>query len=128
VIVAKSKPAAKKTFQARHTLARISPTKVRAVADLVRGKTAEDALLLLAYEPRRGGPMLRKVIKSAMDNAMTDLDVKRHRLVVVEAHVDQGPLLSGRKRWRPVGMGRAHPIRKRTSHITVRLQEAGEEA
>jgi large subunit ribosomal protein L22 len=115
-----------KTFQASHRMARISPYKARPVVNLVRGKNVQEALQILEFEPRRAAPMIRKVIKSALANASSDLDVKLNRLVVVTAKVDGGPLLSGRKRFRPGPMGRAMPIRKRTSHISVVLAEAGE--
>ncbi len=117
-----------KSFHAAHRHARISPYKARPVIDLVRGRAVQQALNILAYEPRRAAPMIRKVIQSAMANASHDLDVDLRRLVVVEARVDGGPLLSGRKRWRPRAQGRAFPIRKRTSHITVTLAETVEEA
>ncbi len=116
-----------KTFTALHRGARISPYKARAVIDLVRGKPVQEALSLLEYEPRRAAPMIRKVIRSAMANASSDLDVDLNRLVVVDARVDGGPLLSGRVRFMPRAQGRAYPIRKRTSHIRVTLAEAGEE-
>jgi large subunit ribosomal protein L22 len=112
-----------KTFTALHRSARISPFKARPVIDLVRGRNVHEALRILEYEPRRAAPMVEKVIKSALANASNDLDVDLKGLVVVEACVDGGPLLSGRIRFRPVGMGRAFPIRKRTCHIRVALAE-----
>ncbi len=112
-----------KTFSASHRMARISPFKARPVVNLVRGKPVQVALELLAFEPRRAAPMLRKVIKSALANASSDLEVKLNRLVVVEAKVDGGPLLNGRMRFRPGPMGRGMPIRKRTCHISVKLAE-----
>jgi large subunit ribosomal protein L22 len=122
---AKSVKAAKgaKTFSASHRMARISPFKARPVVNLVRGKSVQVALDLLAYEPRRAAPMLRKVIKSALANASSDLEVKLNKLVVVEVKVDGGPLLNGRMRFRPGPMGRGMPIHKRTSHISVKLAE-----
>jgi large subunit ribosomal protein L22 len=112
-----------KTFTATHLRARISPFKARPVMNLVRGKNVEEALRLLEFEPRRAAPVIRKVIKSALANASNDLDVKLNRLVVMEARVDGGPLLTGGRRFRPGPMGRAMPIRKRTSHIVIRLGE-----
>ena len=116
-----------KRFEASYRGARISPFKARPVVDLVRGKPVEEALKLLEFEPRRAAPMVRKVLKSALANAGNDMGVKLHRLVVVEARVDGGPLLSGRRRFRPRAMGRAFPIMKRTSHIRVALAESGGE-
>jgi large subunit ribosomal protein L22 len=115
-----------KVFVARHRMARISPFKARPVVNLVRGKPVQQALELLSAEPRRAAPMLRKVIQSAMANASSDLKVNLSRLVVVEAKVDGGPLLNGRMRFRPGPMGRGMPIRKRTSHISVKLAERAE--
>src|SRR5262245_52798924 len=106
-----------KTFTASHRMARISPYKARPVMNLVRGKNVREAIRLLEFEPRRAASMIKKVIKSAVSNASNDLEVKLDRLVVADALVDGGPLLSGRARFRPGPMGRAMPIRKRTSHI-----------
>lgn len=123
-VAAKTAP---KTFFATTYATRMSPFKARPLVDLVRGKSVEQALKLLEFEPRRAAPMIRKVIKSALANASSDLEVKLPRLIVVEARVDGGPLLSGRRRWRPRAMGRAFPIMKRTCHIRVALAEAGGE-
>jgi large subunit ribosomal protein L22 len=109
-------------------MARISPYKARPVIDLVRGKNVQEALNILEFEPRRAAPMIRKVIRSAMANASNDLEVNLNRLVVVDARIEGGPLLSGRTRFRPRAMGRAFPIRKRTSHIRVTLADVGEES
>ena len=117
-----------KTFAASAYAVRLSPFKARPVIDLVRGKPVEEALKVLEFEPRRAAPLIRKVLKSAIANAASDQDVKLTRLTVVEARVDGGPLLSGRRRWRPRAMGRAFPIMKRTCHIRVTLAEAGGEA
>ena len=116
-----------KAFTALHRGARISPYKARPVVDLVRGKDVQTALEILEFEPRRAAPMIKKVIKSAMANASSDLEVNLQRLVVVDARVDTAGLLNGRPRWRPRAMGRAFPIRKRTSHIRITLAEREEE-
>ncbi len=121
--IAKRIVADAKMFAASHRGARISPFKVRPVIDLVRGKPVEEALKLLEFEPRRAAPLISKVLRSALANASSDLKVNLKRLTVVEACVDGGPLLSGRRRWRPRAMGRATPIMKRTSHIRVMLAE-----
>jgi large subunit ribosomal protein L22 len=112
-----------KSFTASHRHARLSPYKARPVIDLVRGRGVNEALTVLEYEPRRAAPMIRKVIASALANALNDLEVRQNDLVVVDARVDGGPLLGGRRRFRPVAMGRAYPIRKRTCHIRVTLAE-----
>lgn len=113
-----------KTFRAVHRFARIQPRKARLVADMVRGMAVNDALAVLDGHPKRGAKFLHKVIKSALANASNDVDVNLNALVVAEARVDMGPLLGFRPRWRPRAMGRATPIRKRTSHLLVGLTEA----
>jgi hypothetical protein len=72
--------------------------------------------------------MISKVIRSALANAGQDLDVDVNRLVIADARVDEGPLLGGRARWRPRAMGRVYPILKRTSHLSVILEELEEQA
>ena len=116
---------ADKEFKARHSHARISARKVRPVADLIRGKFVNDALEELDVVHRRGSPMIEKVIRSAMANAGQDLDVDVNRLYVSDLRIDEGPTL---KRWRPRAQGRVYPILKRSSHISVVLTEAPEEA
>jgi large subunit ribosomal protein L22 len=115
-----------KTFTATHRYARLSPYKARPVIDLVRGKNVNEALSILEWQPRRAAPMIRKVIQSALANASNDLEVKLARLIVARALIDGGPLLGGRPRFMPRAMGRAFPIRKRTCHITVTLEEGPE--
>ncbi len=112
-----------KQFVAAHRNATISPYKARLVMDLVRGKAVEDALAILEYEPRRAAPMIKKVIRSALANASNDLNVNLKNLVIADGRVDGAGLLNGRRRWQPRAMGRAFPILKRTSHISVALAE-----
>ncbi|MHC4549185.1 MAG: 50S ribosomal protein L22 [Planctomycetota bacterium] len=115
--------AAGKTFRAVHRFARIGPRKARLVAAMVRGLPVDDGMALLENHPRRAAYLLRKVLKSAMDNASQDIDVNLKALVISDARVDMGPLLGWRPRWRPRAMGRATPIRKRTSHLIIGLTE-----
>lgn len=115
-----------KSYNSIHRWARIAPRKARLVADLVRGMPVNDAIAVLENHPRRGAKLLHKVLKSALANASNDLDVDLNALVVSEAQVDMGPLLGGRQRWRPRAMGRATPIRKRTSHLRVALTESSD--
>ena len=115
-----------KTFVATHRWARIGPRKVRLIAALVRGLAVNDAIAVLQNSPQRGARLLRKVVQSALANASQDIDVDLNALVVSDARVDMGPLLGGRPRWRPRAMGRATPIRKRTSHLRIALSEAAE--
>jgi large subunit ribosomal protein L22 len=112
-------------FTATHRYARISAQKVRPLADLVRGKFADEALEILRFQPHRGARMLEKVIKSAIGNAQ-DPDqnpgrtVKPQNLIVSEAMVHGGPMF---KRIRPRARGMAFMIKKRMSHIQVTLEE-----
>lgn len=103
-------------YRASHRFARISPRKVRPLANLIRGRRADEALALLQYQPQRGARMLEKVLRSAIANAEYQRARGLNRLVVVEARVDGGPML---KRIRPRARGMAYLIRKRMSHIHV---------
>lgn len=100
---------------------RISPRKVRIVADLVRGKQVEDAINVLNYCPRRGARPLAKLLHSAVANADQAGDMDVDSLIVSEVRVDGGPTL---RRFIPRGMGRATRMHKRTSHVTVVLKES----
>jgi large subunit ribosomal protein L22 len=105
--------------KARHV--RMSPRKVRLVIDQIRGKSVNEAYQLLMFSTKFAAEPVEKALRSAVANAqvksqdegsMLDVD----DLYVREAYVDEGPTL---KRWRARAQGRASPIRKRTSHITV---------
>ncbi len=100
---------------------RISPQKARLVADVVRGMDVESAITTLRFMPKKGAHILRKVIESAVANAdqMETIDVDT--LYVKSIEINGGPSL---KRFRPRAMGRATGIIKRTSHITVIVDEA----
>ena len=104
-----------------HRFARISARKVRPLADLIRGKHADEALDILKYQPQRGARLLEKVLKSAW--AMPRIAGRRtsHDLVVVDARVDGGPMF---KRIRPRARGMAFMIKKRMSHIRVTVDIA----
>ena len=107
------------TYEASHRFARISPRKVRVVADMVRGENIESALSALEFSKRRGAYFLRAVLKSAIANAEeNDADVSK--LFVESSWIDAGPTI---KRFQPKDRGRAHPIWKRTSHIHIRVAE-----
>jgi len=103
-------------YQAVHRFARISARKVRPLADLIRGKHADEALDLLRYQPQRGARFLEKVLKSALGNAEDRRAPSVSDLVVVDARVDDGPMF---KRIRPRARGMAFTIKKRMSHIRV---------
>jgi len=102
--------------------ARITPRKARRVIDLVRYKNAGDALIFLKFMPYRGARFVEKILKSAMANAGQKKAVNPEEMKIVQAFVDQGPVM---KRVEPRAMGRANIIRKRTSHITLVLSEEG---
>lgn len=112
-------------FESKHRYARISPSKVRPLANLVRGKFVDEALDILRYQPQRGARMLEKVIRTALANAQ-DPDQNPGRIVnerdlfVSEACIDGGPMF---KRMRPGGRGMSSLIKKRMSHIRVSLEE-----
>ena len=104
---------------ARHV--RMSPRKVRLVVDQIRGKSVNEAYQILQFSPKAAAEPISKTLRSAVANAQykaqdsgSVLDVDD--LVVSAAYVDEGPTL---RRYRAAAMGRAAPIRKRTSHITV---------
>lgn len=96
---------------------RISPRKVRLVVDLIRGKNVVQALGILDATPKRSSPVVKTLLKSAIANAeQQDQDLDVDNLMVRRAFVDAGQTL---RRWRPRAMGRATPIRKRSSRITL---------
>ena len=100
---------------------RISSRKVKAVIDLIRGKNAEEALAILANTPKSAAPVVSKLLLSAMANAENNLEMDRSSLFVAEVYANQGPTL---KRMWARSHGRADIILKRTSHITVVLDQA----
>ncbi len=99
---------------------RISPRKIRLVMDQVRGKQVGEALNMLSFAPQRGAQILKKLVNSAIANAEQNTDVDVDSLYIMRVYADEGPTL---KRWRPRAQGRATSIRKRTSHLTVVLNE-----
>ena len=104
-------------YIASHRFARISPTKARLVSDMVRGMPVDEALTALDFSKRRGAWYLKAVLKSAIANAEEgDADVAD--LVITRTWVDEGPTI---KRFQPKDRGRAHPIKKRTSHLHVEV-------
>ena len=99
---------------------RQSPRKVRLIADLVRGKKVEQALTLLSFTPKRSALPFQKLISSAVANAK-DLSIPVENLIIKEIQVDAGKILYRR---RPRSRGMSNPIRKRTSHVSVTLEES----
>ena len=99
---------------------RISPSKVRRVANLVRGKNVNEAIQILNNLPHKGANLLLKVIKSAKANAINNNKFNESALSLPLILVNEGPTM---KRFRPVGRGRIFGILKRTSHIIVGVNE-----
>ncbi len=105
---------------AKLRFARISPQKTRLVADQIRGLPAELALQQLAFSPKKGAGIVKKVLESAIANAEHNDGADIDELRVSSIQVDEGPVL---KRMRARAKGRANRINKRTSHITVVVAE-----
>jgi large subunit ribosomal protein L22 len=103
---------------------RVSPRKARLVVDLIRGKSVDEARAILLLTPRGASPIVGKVLDSAVANAENNHDMTVDDLLVTRAFVDEGPTL---KRFRPRAMGRATRIRKRTSHVTISVDERKEQ-
>ena len=103
----------------------MSPTKVRRVTALVKGRRVAEALDILRYAPQAAATPVYKVIASAAANAENNHAMDPESLVVAVAIADEGPTL---KRIRPRAQGRAYRIRKRTSHITVEVEQVEKKA
>ncbi len=103
-------------YKAIQRNARISARKVRLSADLIRGKSVEEALNALEFDQRRGSYFLRKVLQSAVANASSVAGIDPLDLKVSDCFVDEGWTI---KRFLPQARGSAHPIRRRCSHISV---------
>jgi len=103
-------------YRATYRFARIAPTKVRHVVDLIRGKTVSEGMSTLKFLPHRGARMVEKVLASARANAEDRGARNVDSLRVVEAKVDGGPMF---KRIQPHARGVGFLIKKRFSHITI---------
>jgi large subunit ribosomal protein L22 len=110
-------------YRASHRFARISPRKARLLMDLVRGRDVDDAITLLRFSKQRASGMIEKVIRSAVANANERDVAPRGTLFVAQAWVDPGPIM---KRFQPKDRGKAYPIKKRTSHLMVTLDQKEE--
>lgn len=97
---------------------RVSPLKANLVAALVRGKKAVDAVDILKFTPKRTARPLKKLIESALANAETNFKQNKDDLYIEEILITKGPTY---KRSMPVSRGRANPILKKTTHLTVKL-------
>ncbi len=104
---------------------RISSRKVRIVLNLIRGKQVDEALAILQFTPKAASPVVAKVLTSAIANAENNPPyLNRDNLYVAETYANQGPTL---KRFMPRAKGSATPILKRSSHISVILDEKKED-
>jgi large subunit ribosomal protein L22 len=99
---------------------RMSPRKVRLVTGMLRGLKIDAARTQLAFLPKAAALPVLKVLNSAAANAVNNFKLDESELIIKTATADQGPAL---KRWRARAMGRAAPIKKRTSHITIVLTD-----
>ena len=102
--------------------ARITPQKARLVADQVRGLRVDKAINILAFSNKKAAHIIKKVLESAIANAEHNDGADVDELKVKTIMVDEGPTM---KRWLPRARGRANRIFKRTSHVTVIVEEAG---
>jgi len=98
----------------------MTPRKVRLVADVVRGKPVKEALDILRFLDRDAAREVAEVVKSAVANAEQNNHLAAEDLYIAEIYADKGPTA---KRWQPGPRGRASPILKRSSHITVVVRE-----
>ena len=105
---------------AKISYARVSVTKACFVLDAIRGKNVNEALAILQYNNRKGSAIIYKLLQSAVANAENNNGLKAENLYVAECFANKGPTM---KRIHPRAQGRAYRIEKKTSHITVVLDE-----
>lgn len=105
---------------AKVTHVRIAPRKVRVVIDLIRNKSVGEAIGILKNTPKAASPVVEKLLNSAIANAENNHQMDVEKLYVSEVYADQGPTL---KRIQARAQGRVFRINKKTSHITIKLQE-----
>jgi large subunit ribosomal protein L22 len=108
--------------RARSRYVRSAPRKARLVMDHIRGKEVEQARAILAHAPRHAAADILKLLNSAVANAESAYELGADELRIFKAFVDEGPTI---KRYRPRALGRATPIKKRTSHMTIELTTTG---
>ena len=110
------------TVRARARYVRTAPRKARLVMDHIRGKRVEQAQAILQHAPRAVSTDILKLLNSAVANAESSYELGADELTIHRAFVDEGPTI---KRFRPRALGRATPIHKRTSHMTIELTTDG---
>lgn len=109
-----------RTARASLRMVKLSPRRARLVIDMVRGKQVEPALTALKFAPQKAARLALKLLQSAIANAKEHKGLDVDRLWITRAWVDMGPTMM---RYMPGAQGRAHPVRKRFSHITLELSE-----
>ena len=109
-------------IKAKLNYLRISPRKVRLVANLIRKKKIEEARTILDFTVKKAAKHLLKLLDSAVNNAHNNFQLEPSNLYISKITVDGGPK---HKKWRPRARGRATEIQKKTSHITLVLEEIG---
>src|SRR6516162_4231890 len=107
-------------YRAIHRFADVSPRKMRPFAQLIRGRSADEALELLKYLPNKSARLIEQVLKSALGNAEDRGARDIEDLVVLESRIDGGPMM---KRIMPRARGTAYPIKRRYAHIHVVLSD-----
>ena len=105
---------------AKLSYARVSVQKACFVLDAIRGKNVQDALAILTYNPRYASSVIKKLLESAIANAENNNGMNAENLYVAACFANKGPTM---KRVKPRAQGRAYRIEKRTSHITIVLDE-----
>lgn len=106
--------------KAKVSYARVSASKAKIVLDTIKGKDVRSAAGILAYTPRKGARVIEKLLASAVANAENNMELDPAKLYIEEAYANQGPTM---KRIRPRAQGRAYRIEKKSSHITIVLNE-----
>ncbi|AKM53875.1 50S ribosomal protein L22 [Spiroplasma eriocheiris] len=109
--------------QAHLRMIRISPRKVSLVADLIRNKKVGEAIVILDNTNKKSSVPVKKLVKSAVANAVNNNGLDADKLFIKEIFVNEGPTL---KRFRPRAHGRAYEILKRTSHITITVSDGAQ--
>lgn len=99
---------------------RISPSKVKIVLDLIRGKTTKEALSILRFTRKAASPVIEKVLNSAVANAGQKPEININNLYIKRAFANSGPTM---KRLHPMAMGKTGIVRHRSSHITIVVAE-----
>ncbi len=108
------------TVAAKLRYLRIAPRKVRLIANLIRGKKVDEAQTILNFTVKKASLPLLKLLKGAIANAKNNFQLDPSNLFILRITVDEGPKY---KRWRPRARGQAYEIQKKTSHVTLILEE-----